>query len=104
MDRPPQHHAAQWSLLADLLADLVLLLVERALLGLGDMAAVGARHGALFPADRVILGVQLLRLRLGDLAFAALGVDALALMRETVVHLLAARMVLLPLRIRIIGE
>src|SRR5215468_261287 len=98
MDRPPQHNAAAWPLLADLLADLVLLLVERTLFGLGDVAAIGARHGALFLADRVILGVQLVRLRLGDLTFAALGVDALALMRQTAVHLLAARMVLLPLR------
>src|SRR2546430_13566572 len=55
----------QARLLADLLADLVLLLVERLLLGLGDVAAVGARHGALFLADGAVLSVQLGRLRLG---------------------------------------
>ncbi|HKF96957.1 MAG TPA: hypothetical protein VKB20_01775 [Steroidobacteraceae bacterium] len=59
MDPPPQDQAVEWPLLADLLADLVLLLVERALFGLGDVAAIGARHGALFLADRVILACSL---------------------------------------------
>src|SRR5256886_12947552 len=74
-------------------------LVERLLLGLGDVAAVGARHGALFLADGAVLSVQLGRLRLGDLAFLALLMDALVLVREPIVHLLAARVRLLPLRV-----
>src|SRR5204863_4013723 len=91
-------------LLADLPADLVLLLVERLLLGLGDVAAVGARHGALFLADGAVLSVQLGRLRLGDLSFLALLMDALVLVREPIVHLLAARVRLLPLRVVGHGE
>src|SRR5438105_9059316 len=90
----------QARLLADLLADLVLLLVERLLLGLGDVAAVGARHGALFLADGAVLSVQLGRLRLGELAFLALLVDALVLVGEPIVNLLAARVGLLPTRTR----
>src|SRR5207237_5590579 len=89
----------QARLLADLLADLVLLLVERLLLGLGDVAAVGARHGALFLADGAVLAVQLGRLRLGELPFLALLMDALVLVGEPIVHLRAARVRLLPLRV-----
>src|SRR2546430_16165284 len=74
-------------------------LVERLLLGLGDVAAVGARHGALFLANGVVLAVQLGRLRLGDLALLALLMDALVLVGEPIVHLLAARVGLLPLRV-----
>src|SRR6202165_1856001 len=87
----------QGRLLADLLADLVLLLVERLLLGLGDVAVIGARHGALFLADGAVLTVQLRRLRLGDLAFLALLADALVLVGKPIVHLLAARVRLLTL-------
>src|SRR2546430_2068854 len=74
-------------------------LVERLLLGLGDVAAVGARHGALFLADGAVLAVQLGRLRLGELPFLALLMDALVLVGEPIVHLRAARVRLLPLRV-----
>src|SRR5215469_8108290 len=83
-------------LLPDLPADLILLLVERALLGLREVAAVGAGHGTLFVADRAILAMQPCGLAPGELAFLALLVDTLVLVGEAVVHLFTARMVLLP--------
>jgi hypothetical protein len=63
------------------------------------VAVIGARHGALFLADGTIFPVQLGRLRLAEVAFLDLLMDALVLVLETVVDLLAARMILLPLRV-----
>src|SRR6185437_15906040 len=82
--------------LADLPADLILLLIERALLGLGDVATVRAGHRTLLVADRAILAMQPRSLAAGDLAFLALLVDALVLVGEAVVHLFAARVFRLP--------
>src|SRR2546430_16638422 len=74
-------------------------LVERLRIGLGEGPTVGARHGALFLADGAVLAVQLGRLRLGELPFLALLMEALVLVGEPIVHLLAARVRLLPLRV-----
>ena len=82
--------------LADLPADLVLLLVQRLLLGLGDVAAVLRRHGALFLADLVVFAVQLGGLGLAHLALGDFGVDALVLVRQPGVDFGAAGMVLAP--------
>ena len=83
------------SLLADLLADGVLLLVQRLLLLLGDVATVLAGHQALFLADLPIVLVQGGSLRLAELALLHLGLDALVLIAEALVDLLATRVVLL---------
>src|SRR5579863_620902 len=56
-------------LLADLVADAIFLLVERRLLELRDMAAILARHGALFLANLMIVLMQARRLLVGHLAF-----------------------------------
>jgi hypothetical protein len=52
-------------------ADLLFLLVKRALLGLRDATAVCAGHGPLFGAHLMVLLMQLGRLSSRDLAFAA---------------------------------
>ena len=41
-----------------LAADLIFLLIQRALLGLGDVAAVLRCHGAFLLADRAVLGMS----------------------------------------------
>jgi hypothetical protein len=81
---------------ADLLAHVVLLLVQRRLLELGDVAAVLARHAPLFLADLVVLRVEPSRPLLRELTFLDLTMDAGVLTVQAVVHLLAARMRLLP--------
>ena len=50
-------------------------------------------------ADLVILVMLFARLALRDLAFLDLFIDALVLVLQAAVHLVAARMVLLPLRL-----
>ena len=82
-------------LLADLLADRVLVLVERLLLLLGDVAAVLSGHQALFLADLPIALVQGGSLRPAEFALLYLGLDALVLIAEALVDLLATRVVLL---------
>jgi uncharacterized membrane protein YtjA (UPF0391 family) len=68
-------------LLTDLSAHPVFLLIEDALLGFGDMAAVLAGHAALFLANLVILPVELARLLWRDFAFLDFLVDAVILVR-----------------------
>ena len=76
--RTPACRPARTSLLADLPADRVLLLVERLLFLLRDVAAVLAGHQALFLADLPIILVQGCGLRLGEVPFLDLGLDALS--------------------------
>src|SRR6185369_9601825 len=88
-------------LLADFLAHHVFLLVEGLLVELGDMAIVHVRHVALFLANVTIVRVQHLCLGLGDLAILRFVVDALVLIGQAVVHLDAARVILVPLAGRV---
>jgi hypothetical protein len=81
---------------ADLAADRIFLLIERAPFGTGDVTAVLARHEALFVADRVILGMNRTRLAAGDLSFATLLIDAVVLIFEAGIHLGAPWMSLIP--------
>src|SRR4051794_41175351 len=73
--------SGSWSLLAglalvvDLPADLVLLPVDLALLGLGDVTSVGGRVGALLGPDRAILAVELPGLAVGQLVICNAVVD-----------------------------
>src|SRR5258708_18826880 len=84
---------------ADLAADRVLLLIERTLLGAGDVAVTERCHGALLAADRVILLVQAPGLPGRQLAFAVFVIDAPVLVRQPVIDLIAARMVAFPRRL-----
>src|SRR5438876_8565523 len=86
-------------LAADLLAHVVLLLVQRLLLEPGDVAAVLACHIALFLPDLMVLLVQLIGLLVRQVAFLDLMVDPLVLVVQAIVHLLAAGMRPLPRRI-----
>src|SRR5204863_5575748 len=92
-------------LAADLLAHVILLLVQRPLLEPGDVAAVLACHVALFLADLMVLLAELIGLLVRQVAFLDLMVDARGLAVQTVVHLLAARtraaMAYRPLRCRL---
>jgi len=65
----------QQSLVANLPADSVLLLVERFLIGPGDMAMVEFGHCPLLMSNRPILRMQTLRLSPGYLALPTLGID-----------------------------
>src|SRR5271157_5811834 len=71
--------------LADLVADPVLLLVERLLLQLRDVAAVLARHRPLFAADLTIVLVQGRRLGFAEISVLHLIVDARILVGQAVV-------------------
>ena len=77
---------------ADLSADRVFLLIERALFGTGDVTAVLPTHETLFVTDRVILGMKRTRLASGDLAFTTLLIDAVILVFEAGIHFGAPRM------------
>ena len=65
----------------NLTADRVLLLIERLLLALCDMAVVELRHCALFLANGVIFAVKLVGLLLCDLAFFQFFIDTVILVR-----------------------
>ena len=86
-------------LAADLLAHVILLLVQPPLLEPGDVAAVLACHVALFLADLMVLAVQLIGPLVRKVAFLDLMVDPRVLAVPAVVHLLTARMRPLPRRI-----
>jgi hypothetical protein len=87
-------------LLADLPAHPVFLLIEDALLGFGDMAAILASHTTLFLANLVIFPVELARLLWRDFAFLDFLVDAVILVRQPPIDLFPAGMILLPFRFR----
>jgi hypothetical protein len=73
------------------------LLIQGALLLLGDMPAVLACHGAFFPANLAVLTMQFCGLTLADFTFPALLVDSAVLIFETIIHLVATGMILGPL-------
>jgi hypothetical protein len=79
-----------------LAADSILLLIERALFGTGDVTAVLPGHEALLLADKPVLSMKFARLAAGDFAFAALLVDSCILVVEARIHLGAAGMILIP--------
>jgi hypothetical protein len=79
-----------------LLANSVFLLIEGFLVGLGDVAAVMACHRTFFLADCFVFLMQRGRLGLRDFAALHFVVDALILIRQAIVDLLAAWVVLLP--------
>src|SRR4029077_18335030 len=81
---------------ADLAADPILLLIERALLGAGDVTAMLARHEALLGADEPVLSMKSTRLAATDFAFAPLLIDSRILVIQARIHLGAARMILIP--------
>ena len=74
----------------------VLLLVDHALFAARDVPAVDGGIGALFGADRPVVGAQLVRLGMGQLAVANALVDAGILVAEPAVDLRATGMVLVP--------
>ena len=80
-------------------ADLVLLLVKRPLLGLGDVAAVRAGHRPFFHPNPMILLVQLGCLPSADLAFAHFLVDPAVLIGKARIDFGTARVRLRPLTI-----
>jgi hypothetical protein len=83
----------------DFFADVVFLLVQRILFLLGDVAAILAGHVALFLADLMILPMKIPGLPMRDLAVLGLFVDAAVLIVQPVIHLGAARMTFLCLRL-----
>jgi hypothetical protein len=78
-------------------ADGVLLLIERFLLTLGDMAAVDFGHGTLLMAYRAVFTMKLVGLSFRDLAFLQFTIDPVVLVCKPVVDLIAARVIALPL-------
>jgi hypothetical protein len=76
------------------MADLVFLLVQGPLFLLADMTAVLPRHVAFLLADGTVFAVQPGGLGLAHLPFLHFLVDARILLLQAVVHLLAARVVL----------
>lgn len=86
-------------LLPDLLADGVLLLVQRSLFKLREVAPVLRGHRALFAADLAVVLVQCRCLRVRQVAFFHLVVNPLVLVRQARVDLFAARMMLLERRV-----
>jgi hypothetical protein len=70
-------------------------LIERALLGAGDVTAMLARHEALLGADEPVLSMKSTRLAATDFAFAALLIDSRILVVEACIYLGAARMILI---------
>jgi hypothetical protein len=84
------------SLLADLTADTVFLLIQRFLLLFGDMASVLARHIAFLLANLMIFMVQLPRLSFVNLTFSVFSVDASALVLQTTINLGTSWVVVCP--------
>lgn len=82
----------------DLTADRVLLLIERPLVGAGEVPAVESRHCALLVADRAILAMQPARLLPRHLAFADFTMNAAILVLQPVIDLIAPRVVVVPSR------
>jgi hypothetical protein len=85
------------SLLADLSANPVFLLIQRVLLLFGDMASVLARHIAFLLANLTIFMVQLLRLSFVNLTFSVLSVDTTVLVLQTTINLGATWVIVRPL-------
>lgn len=83
--------------LPNLVADSILLLIERLLVGARDVPVVELRHRVLLVADRVIFMMKLIGLLLRDLAFLQFIIDAAVLICEAVVNLIATRMIAFPL-------
>src|SRR5437868_2267185 len=90
----------RWRSVTDLVADAVLLLVQQVLLIRCDVAIVEAGHGALLKANRMILGMQRRGLAGAQFALHHFLMNAIVLIGEAVVDLLATRMVVLPQRLR----
>jgi hypothetical protein len=92
---PSQDHASASPLtrappdrsLADLVADLVFLLVQGLLFLPGDVAMVLAGHVRSLPADLAVFLVQLGGLGMGELAVSHFLMDALVLVLQTLIHL-----------------
>src|SRR5580704_1393479 len=83
---------------ANLAADRVLLLLESALVGAGDMAAVQRRHGTLLAAHLAVLAVERPSLASADFALPVFPIDAAILVVQPIVDLIASRVVPLPRR------
>ena len=81
------------------MADGVLLLIERLLIGSRDVPVIEPRHRALLPADRMIFLMKLIGLLLGDLAILHFVVDPTILVRQPIVDLIATGMIAFPLRL-----
>ena len=77
----------------------VFLLVERLLVELGDVAIVQMRHVTLFLANLVVIAVQRGRLGLGDFPRLHFPVNALVLICQPIIHLIAPGMVQVPVTI-----
>lgn len=97
--RAPQEEDAEGPtrrLLANPLNDGVFLLVQHLLFRLREVATVPARHRALFGPDLPIIVAHRCGLRVGELAFLHFLVNAFALVRNAVIHLIATRVTLVP--------
>src|SRR5580692_8477279 len=82
--------------LINLLADGVLILIEAALLGFGNVAVVKRSVEAFLGTDRPVLPVQLRSLCGCDLTAGQIAVDAGVLICKAVIDLGSPRMGLLP--------
>ena len=78
--------------LIDLPADNVLLLVQRGLLGTGDVAAILRGHVTFFLGDLVVLVVELICLTPRDITSAILLIDAAVLVIQAAIDLGTPRM------------
>jgi hypothetical protein len=86
-------------LAADLTADRVFLLIQGPLFRAGDVAIVESCHRSFLTADGAIFPVELACLVPRNLSLSDLLIDPPVLIGQTVVDLLAARMVTFPLRL-----
>jgi hypothetical protein len=78
-------------------ADVIFLLIQRALIRLGDVAAVLARHVTLFLADLVILVMEFGGLLLAQRTVFHIVVYSPVLVSQSVIYLGTTWMILLPL-------
>jgi hypothetical protein len=83
-------------LLADFVANAVLLLIERALFDGGNVAMVLRRHESFLSAHETVLPVQAMSLRAGNFSLVEFAVNAVILIRKPVIDFGAARMVVAP--------
>jgi hypothetical protein len=84
-------------LTANLATDSILLLIERPLLGPGDVPAIEFRHRAFLAPNGVVFPVKLVSLLFADFPFLQLVIDPAVLIRQPIVDLVAPRVIAFPL-------
>src|SRR5260370_26568366 len=91
------------ALLADLLADRILLPVQLGLLRLGDVAVMAGGHVALFLSDAAVFAMQLRCLCFRHFSLLYFLIDAFVFVIPAFVHPVDDRFVLVPLRVVLSG-